>query len=120
MELGDIEDNEAVKLLEKEAMVEPLCCRPQNNLSELNESAALAEDQLKMVIMKIDLISPLLRLHKLSSAPFDGDFDAINNVPWRGVLSGLFRQLNLVIEDPKKRLIAGHFVNALGQAVGLV
>ena len=25
----------------------------------------------------------------------------------------MFRQLNLVIEDPKKRLIAGHFVNAL-------
>ena len=46
--------------------------------------------------------------------PFEGDFDAISNVSSsEGFYPNLFRQLNLVIEDPKKRLIAGHFVNAL-------
>ena len=48
LELGDIEDNglESVEpALEKEAMVEPaIVADHKSNLSELNESAALAED----------------------------------------------------------------------------
>ena len=45
---------------------------------------------------------------------FDGDFDAISNVSSQdGDYPNLFKQLNLMIEDPRQRLIAGHFVNAL-------
>ena len=48
LELGDIEDNgpeSAEPALEKEAIVEPaIAADHKSNLSELNESAALAED----------------------------------------------------------------------------
>ena len=49
-----------------------------------------------------------------TAQPFDGDFDATSNVSSQdGFYPNLFKQLNLTIEDPRQRLIAGHFVNAL-------
>ena len=48
-----------------------------------------------------------------TTASFDGDFDAISNVSSQdGFYPNLFKQLNLTIEDPRQRLIAGHFNNA--------
>ena len=69
-----------------------------------------------MVILKIDLISPLLTplTQALQARPLMVTLTPLAMFPpARGFIQGLFRQMNLVIEDPKKRLIAGHFVNAL-------
>ena len=120
LELGDIEDNglESVEpAWEKEAIVEPaIAADHKSNLSELNESAALAEDPTENGDYENRFDQSIVDAPHISSpgAPFDGDFDAISNVSSsEGFYPNLFRQLNLVIEDPKKRLIAGHFVNAL-------
>ena len=120
LELGEIEDSgleSAEPNSQKDALVETaIAADHNNNLSELNESAALAEDPTENGDFDNRFDQSIVDTPHTSStsAPFDGDFDAISNVSSsEGFYTGLFRQLNLVIEDPKKRLIAGHFVNAL-------
>ena len=85
-------------------------------LSSMNESAALAEDPTAHSDFDNRFDASVADAPRTSSAtaPFDGDFDAISNVSSQdGFYPNLFKQLNLTIEDPRQRLIAGHFVNAL-------
>ena len=85
-------------------------------LSSMNESAALAEDPTAHSDFDNRFDASVVDAPRTSSAtaPFDGDFDAISNVSSQdGFYPNLFKQLNLTIEDPRQRLIAGHFVNAL-------
>jgi RNA polymerase sigma-54 factor len=86
------------------------------NLSTLGDSSALASDPTEHSDFENRFDSSIVDAPKNnnSSAPFDGDFDAISNVSSRdGFYPNLFKQLNLMIEDPRQRLIAGHFVNVL-------
>ena len=86
------------------------------DLSSLSESAALAADPTEHSDFENRFDASLVDVPRTSSAatPFDGDFDAISNVSSQdGFYPNLFKQLNLTIEDPRQRLIAGHFVNAL-------
>ena len=85
-------------------------------LSSMSESAALAEDPTAHSDFDNCFDASVVDAPRTSSAtaPFDGDFDAISNVSSQdGFYPNLFKQLNLTIEDPRQRLIAGHFVNAL-------
>ena len=85
-------------------------------LSSMSESAALAEDPTAHSDFDNRFDASVVDAPRTSSAtaPFDGDFDAISNVSSQdGFYPNLFKQLNLTIEDPRQRLIAGHFVNAL-------
>ena len=120
LELGDSEDggHDSTELVsEKAAVGDKTTNLDQNkNLSEINESAALAEDPTENSDFENRFDQSMVDAPRATPAnsPFDGDFDAISNVSSsEGFYQGLFRQLNLVIEDPKQRLIAGHFVNAL-------
>ncbi len=120
LELGDVEggDHETAEPASgKDTPVEKSGSAEHNNdVSEMNESAALAEDPTENGDFENRFDQSIVDAPSVSSshAPFDGDFDAISNVSSNeGFYQGLFRQLNLAIEDPKKRLIAGHFVNAL-------
>ena len=83
----------------------------------MKESAALAEDPtLHTAILGNRFDASVVDAPSASSATaaFDGDFDSISNVSSQvGFYPNLFKQLNLTIEDPRQRLIAGHFVNAL-------
>ena len=85
-------------------------------LTDLKESAALAEDPTEHSDFENRFDQSIVDAPRKSTAnaPFEGDYDAISNVSSKeGFYPGLFRQLNLAIDDPKQRLIAGHFVNAL-------
>ena len=85
-------------------------------LSDLKESAALAEDPTEHSDFENRFDQSIVDAPRNSTAnaPFEGDYDAISNVSsTEGFYPGLFRQLNLAMDDPKQRLIAGHFVNAL-------
>ena len=85
-------------------------------LSSMSESAALAEDPTAHSDFDNRFDASVVDAPRTSSAaaPFDGDFDTISNVSSQdGFYPNLFKQLNLTIEDPRQRLIAGHFVNAL-------
>ena len=85
-------------------------------LSSMSESAALAEDPTAHSDFENRFDTSLVEASRTSStvASFDGDFDVISNVSSQdGFYPNLFKQLNLTIEDPRQRLIAGHFVNAL-------
>jgi len=85
-------------------------------LSSLSESAALAEDPTEHSDFENRFDASIVDAPRQSSATaaFDGDFDAISNVSSsEGFYPNLFKQLNLMIDDPRQRLIAGHFVNAL-------
>ena len=85
-------------------------------LSSMSESAALAEDPTAHSDFENRFDTSIVDAPRKSStaAPFDGDFDAISTVSSQdGFYPNLFKQLNLTIEDPRQRLIAGHFVNAL-------
>jgi RNA polymerase sigma-54 factor len=85
-------------------------------LSSMSESAALAEDPTANSDVENRFDASIVDAPRTNnaSAPFDGDFDAISNVSSReGFYPNLFNQLNLMLEDPRQRLIAGHFVNAL-------
>ena len=85
-------------------------------LSSMSESAALSEDPTAHSDFDNRFDASVVDSPRTSSAtaPFDGDFDAISNVSSQdGFYPNLFKQLNLTIEDPRQRLIAGHFVNAL-------
>jgi len=85
-------------------------------LTDLKESAALAEDPTEHSDFENRFDQSIVDAPRNSTAnaPFEGDYDAISNVSSKeGFYPGLFRQLNLAMDDPKKRLIAGHFVNAL-------
>ena len=85
-------------------------------LSSMSESAALAEDPTAHSDFENRFDASVVDAPRANSAaaPFDGDFDAISNVSSQdGFYPNLFKQLNLTIEDPRQRLIAGHFVNAL-------
>ena len=85
-------------------------------LSSMGESSALAEDPTAHSDIENRFDTSIVDAPITSKAPlpFDGDFDAIGNVSsTEGFYVNLFKQLNLVIEDPRQRLIAGHFVNAL-------
>ena len=109
LEIGETEASEE-KPKETDAPVEPA------SLSELGESAALAEDPTEHCDFENRFDQSIVDAPRptAANAPFDGDYDAISNVSTKeGFYPGLFRQLNLAIDDPKKRLIAGHFVNAL-------
>ncbi|MDC1382776.1 RNA polymerase factor sigma-54 [Candidatus Puniceispirillum sp.] len=86
------------------------------SLSELGESAALAEDPTEHSDFENRFDQSIVDAPRptTANAPFEGDYDAISNVSTKeGFYPGLFKQLNLAIDDPKQRLIAGHFVNAL-------
>ena len=85
-------------------------------LSSMKESAALAEDPTANSDFENRFDASVVDAPSASSvaAAFDGDFDSISNVSSQvGFYPNLFKQLNLTIEDPRQRLIAGHFVNAL-------
>ncbi len=89
---------------------------PHVELSSMSESAALAEDPTAHSDFENRFDTSIVDAPRTNStaAPFDGDFDAISNVSSQdGFYPNLFKQLNLTIEDPRQRLIAGHFVNAL-------
>ena len=89
---------------------------PQVELSSMSESAALAEDPTAHSDLENRFDTSTLDAPRASStsAPFDGDFDTISNVSSQdGFYPNLFKQLNLTIKNPRQRLIAGHFVNAL-------
>ena len=115
--VGDGGDESTESNSEKDTGANPdVSADHNNNLSELNESAALAEDPTENVDFENRFDQSIVDAPNVSSASasLDGDFDAISNVSSsEGFYPGLFRQLNLAIQDPKKRLIAGHFVNAL-------
>jgi RNA polymerase sigma-54 factor len=86
------------------------------NLADLKESAALAEDPTEHSDFENRFDQSIVDTprNNAANAPFEGDYDAISNVSSKeGFYPGLFRQLNLAMDDPKQRLIAGHFVNAL-------
>jgi len=86
------------------------------NLADLKESAALAEDPTEHSDFENRFDQSIVDTprNNTANAPFEGDYDAISNVSSKeGFYPGLFRQLNLAMDDPKQRLIAGHFVNAL-------
>ena len=86
LELGDIEENglESAELkMEKDASVEPaISADHNNNLSQLNESAALASDPTENGDFENRFDQAIVDAPHTSSpsAPFDGDFDAISNV----------------------------------------
>ena len=85
-------------------------------LSSMKESAALAEDPTANSDFENRFDASVVDAPSASSvaAAFDGDFDSISNISSQvGFYPNLFKQLNLTIEDPRQRLIAGHFVNAL-------
>ncbi len=85
-------------------------------LSSMSESAALAEDPTAHSDMENRFDASIVDGPRTNSAvaSFDGDFDAISSVSSReGFYPNLFNQLNLMIDDPRQRLIAGHFVNVL-------
>ena len=85
-------------------------------LSSMSESAALAEDPTAHSDFENRFDASVVDAPRSSGnvAPFDGDFDAISNVSSNdGFYPNLFKQLNLTIEDPRQRLIAAHFVDAL-------
>ena len=89
---------------------------PNVELSSMSESAALAEDPTAHSDFENRFDTSIVDAPRTGSmaASFDGDFDAISNVSSKdGFYPNLFKQLNLTIEDPRERLIAGHFVNAL-------
>ena len=89
---------------------------PHVELSSMSESAALAEDPTAHSDFENRFDTSIVDAPRTNSiaAPFDGDFDVISNVSSQdGFYPNLFKQLNLTIEDPRQRLIAGHFVNAL-------
>ena len=115
--VGDGGDESTESNSEKDTGANPdVSADHNNNLSELNESAALAEDPTENSDFENRFDQSIVDAPNVSSASasLDGDFDAISNVSSsEGFYPGLFRQLNLAIQDPKKRLIAGHFVNAL-------
>jgi len=85
-------------------------------LSSMSESAALAEDPTAHSDMENRFDASIVDAPRLNNAvaSFDGDFDAVNSVSSsEGFYPNLFNQLNLMIDDPRQRLIAGHFVNVL-------
>ena len=89
---------------------------PNSELSSMSESAALAEDPTEHGDFENRFDTSIVDAPRTSSvaAKSDGDFDAISNVSSEdGFYPNLFKQLNLTIDDPRQRLIAGHFVNAL-------
>ena len=89
---------------------------PHVELSSMSESAALAADPTTNSDFENRFDTSLVDASRTSgaAASFDGDFDVIGNVSSQdGFYPNLFKQLNLTIEDPRQRLIAGHFVNAL-------
>ena len=102
----DISDGAQANTTSVEAHVE---------LSSMSESAALAEDPTAHSDFENRFDTSLVEASRTSStAAFDGDFDVISNVSSQdGFFPNLFKQLNLIIKDPRQRLIAGHFVNAL-------
>mgnify|MGYP006141907179 CR=1 FL=1 len=87
-----------------------------DDLSTLNESAALSEDPTEHSDFENRFDQSIVDTPRSNSAaaPFEGDYDAISNVSSKdGFYPNLFKQMNLAMDDPKQRLIAGHFVNAL-------
>ena len=85
-------------------------------LSSMSESAALAEDPTAHSDFENRFDASLVEASRTSSTAgsFDDDFDVISTVSSQdGFYPNLFKQLNLTIEDPRQRFIAGHFVNAL-------
>jgi len=86
------------------------------DLTDLKESAALAEDPTEHSDFENRFDQSIVDTPRASTAnaPFEGDYDAISNVSSKeGFYPGLFRQLNLAMDNPKQRLIAGHFINVL-------
>ncbi|MDB3879924.1 RNA polymerase factor sigma-54 [Alphaproteobacteria bacterium] len=86
------------------------------DLTNLKESAALAEDPTEHSDFENRFDQSIVDSprNRTANGPFEGDYDAISNVSSKeGFYPALFRQLNLAMDDPKQRLIAGHFVNVL-------
>ena len=107
---------ESVKDKSDDIQTDAAIAEPNSELSSMSESAALAEDPTEHGDFENRFDTSIVDASRTSSmaAKFDGDFDAISNVSLEdGFYSNLFKQLNLTIEDPRQRLIAGHFVNAL-------
>ena len=117
LELGESDENVPVpqdNANKDTGAVEPM--GEAQELSGMSESAALAEDPTEHADLENRFDQSLVEAPQYNNAakPVDGDYDAIANVSSsEGFYPGLFRQMNLTIEDPKQRLIAGHFVNAL-------
>ena len=111
-------ENSAETLKDKSDGVQQDATRiePHVELSSMSESAALAEDPTAHSDFENRFDTSLVDVSRTNSttASLDGDFDVISNVCSQdGFFPNLFKQLNLTIEDPRQRLIAGHFVNAL-------
>ena len=119
-----VDENPFLELGETEDPSQPTADRSADSaasadapdLTDLKESAALAEDPTEHSDFENRFDQSIVDAPRNSTAnaPFEGDYDAISNVSSKeGFYPGLFRQLNLAMDDPKQRLIAGHFVNAL-------
>ena len=91
LELGDIEDSGIESVapnLEKQAIAELAIPLDHNStLTELNESAALAEDPTENRDFENRFDQSIVDAPNATSpnAPFDGDFDAISNVSCKKV-----------------------------------
>ena len=114
LELTELEENGSLAISEKKESI------PSNkettDLSELKESNALADDPTENNDFENRFDQAVVDGPRALNGgkSFEGDFDLINNVSLNeGFYTVLFRQLNLTIEDPKERLIAGHFINSL-------
>jgi RNA polymerase sigma-54 factor len=79
-------------------------------------AAALADDPTENSDYENRFDQSTLEAHvaRQDVSSFDGDYDALAGVSSsESVYQCLFRQLNLTIDNPKQRLIAGHFINSL-------
>ncbi len=116
LELSEPVKSEDVSDMPKDSITDGAVAEANTDLSSLSESSALAADPTEHSDFENRFDASIVDTPKTNNAasPFEGDFDVISNVSSRdGFYPNLFKQLNLMIEDPRQRLIAGHFVNAL-------
>ena len=114
LELGETEDSGQPTAADSSSDTAASADVP--DFTDLKESAALADEPTEHSDFENSFDQSIVDAPRNSTAnaPFEGYYDAISNVSSKeGFYPGLFRQLNLAMDDPKKRLIAGHFVNAL-------
>ena len=116
LELGETEDPSQPTAASSADTVDAAALADAPDLADLKEGAALAEDPTEHSDFENRFDQSIVDAprNNTANAPFDGDYDAISNVSSKeGFYPGLFRQLNLAMDDPKQRLIAGHFINVL-------
>jgi RNA polymerase sigma-54 factor len=113
LELGESEDSGQPTADSRADNTAPV---DATDLTDLKESAALAQDPTEHSDFENRFDQSIVDTPRASTAnaPFEGDYDAISNVSSKeGFYPDLFRQLNLAMDNPKQRLIAGHFINVL-------